>query len=413
MKKGTRIKHWVAAGLAIAVASTAFYIPTASAHGEKAQAPFLRMRTIHWYDLIWSKETVAVNDPYQITGRFHVFSDWPEVVTPPHTTYLNMGQPGPVMFRTGAWVNGQFVPRAFGLTLGGDYEFKITEKARRPGHWHMHLMMNSKGGGPLIGPGKFVTVTGDLADFHFNVTTLTGETVDIETMGTSTVVGWHLLWYILGIAWIWWWVRRPTFLPRYMRVEDGEGSDLITAQDNKVAIGTIVGVLVIVLYGWSNAHNQWPITVPLQSGSLGDIAPLPVDYESMVTTEMLDATYRVPGRQLQFKIEVTNHTDKVLSVGEFMTGGIRFLNSNVIVDEHGYPENLLAPEGMEVSQQDIAPGETAVIVVTCTDAAWEVERLVGLSNDPDSRFGGLLFFVDPEGNKIPIEIGGPMIPVFV
>jgi len=32
-----------------------FYAPTASAHGEKSQAAFMRMRTIHWFDLNWSK----------------------------------------------------------------------------------------------------------------------------------------------------------------------------------------------------------------------------------------------------------------------------------------------------------------------------------------------------------------------
>lgn len=417
MKKGTRIinraTRWIAAGFAIAVAATVFYVPTAAAHGEKAQAAFLRMRTIHWYDLKWSSETVAVNETYTVSGKFHVFEEWPEAVTLPNVAFLNIGQPGPIMFRTGAYINGRFVPRAVGLELGGDYTFKVVQRARRPGTWHVHVMMNSKGGGPLIGPGKFVTITGDLEDFTYKVTTLTGETVDVETLGASSVVGWHLFWYILGIAWMWWWARRPMFLPRYMRIEDGERDDLITPQDKKVALGTFIGVLVLVMYGYNSANKEYPITIPLQSGTLGDIAPLPVDYESMVTVKVLGASYRVPGRTLKIKTEITNHTDKVLSIGEFMTGGVRFMNPNVLKDDTGYPDNLLAPEGLEVSQQDIAPGETAVIEITGTDAAWEVERLAGLANDPDSRFGGLLFFVDEEGNHFPIAIGGPMIPVFV
>lgn len=416
MRKGTYITsraRWIAAGFAMVVASTAFYIPTAAAHGEKAQAAFLRMRTIHWYDLKWSDDTIAVNEPFTLSGRFYVFEEWPEAVKLPDISYLNIGQPGPVMFRTGIFLNDRFVPRSVGLELGGHYKFRVEQVGRRPGTWHVHALMNVQGGGPLVGPGKYVTITGDLADFEYNVTTLTGKTVDTERFGTGTVVGWHLFWYILGIAWMWWFVRRPIFLPRYMRVEDGEGDDLITPQDKKAAYIALVGTIVIVTYGFTSAEEEYPITIPLQSGLLADIAPLPVDYDSMVSVDVLSASYRVPGRSLQFTIEVTNHTDKVVSIGEFMTGGVRFLNADVRVDESDYPDNILAPEGLEASQQDIAPGETAVIDVTGTDAAWEVERLAGLANDVDMRFGGLLFFIDDAGNEIPIAIGAPMIPVFV
>ncbi|MDQ3564086.1 MAG: methane monooxygenase/ammonia monooxygenase subunit B, partial [Pseudomonadota bacterium] len=39
------IRTWAAAGLAVAVAATSLYAPAASAHGEKSQQAFLRMRT--------------------------------------------------------------------------------------------------------------------------------------------------------------------------------------------------------------------------------------------------------------------------------------------------------------------------------------------------------------------------------
>jgi methane/ammonia monooxygenase subunit B len=32
-----------------------FYAQASSGHGEKSQAAFIRMRTIHLFDLIWSK----------------------------------------------------------------------------------------------------------------------------------------------------------------------------------------------------------------------------------------------------------------------------------------------------------------------------------------------------------------------
>jgi hypothetical protein len=57
-----RIAHWSLVGLLLAFAATSFYAPSASAHGEKSQAAFMRMRTIHWFDLHWSKEKVPVNE---------------------------------------------------------------------------------------------------------------------------------------------------------------------------------------------------------------------------------------------------------------------------------------------------------------------------------------------------------------
>ena len=42
--------------------------------------------------------------------------------------------------------------------VGKTYDFKVVLKARRPGDWHVHAMMNVEGGGPIIGPGKWITI---------------------------------------------------------------------------------------------------------------------------------------------------------------------------------------------------------------------------------------------------------------
>ena len=68
-----RIAQWSLVGLLTAVAATSFYAPSAAAHGEKSQAAFMRMRTIHWYDLNWSKEKVKINETVEISCKFHVF----------------------------------------------------------------------------------------------------------------------------------------------------------------------------------------------------------------------------------------------------------------------------------------------------------------------------------------------------
>ncbi|MBV1874559.1 MAG: methane monooxygenase/ammonia monooxygenase subunit B, partial [Gammaproteobacteria bacterium] len=60
-----------------------------------------------------------------------------------------------------------------------------------------------------------------------------------------------------------------------------------------------------------------------------------------------------------------------------------------------------------------APGETATFRVSANDALWEKYRLTSLIYDPDSRFAGMLFFYDAEGNRFYHEIEGVMIPDFV
>ena len=399
--------------LLITITAAMFYTPTASAHGEKSQAAFMRMRTIHWFDLNWSKEEVAVNDTMTISGKFFVFSGWPETVDKPEISFLNIGIPGPVFIRAGSWIGGQLVPRSVSLELGETYEFKVLLKARRPGDWHVHTMLNVKGGGPIIGPGKWVTVTGSMSDFRNPVTTLTGETVDLESYNLSNVYFWHAFWYGLGLLWVVYWARKPMFVPRSIAVEAGKADTLISPVDKKVAMAFGAGVIAIVAISMGQSNEQYPVTTPLQAGLLRGIKSIEMPATS-IAVKVEDATYRVPGRAMQMTLTITNNGDSPIRLGEFNTAGVRFLDSAVAQDETGYPDDLLAEEGLTVSDNSaLAPGQTRTVQVTASDAAWEVYRLADLIYDPDSRFAGLLFFYDAAGNRQLITIDAPLIPTFI
>jgi methane/ammonia monooxygenase subunit B len=399
--------------LLVTVTAAMFYAPTASAHGEKSQAAFMRMRTIHWFDLNWSKEELAVNETMTISGKFHVFAGWPETVDLPEISFLNIGIPGPVFIRAGSWIGGQLVPRSASLQLGETYDFKVLLKARRPGDWHVHTMMNVKGGGPIIGPGKWVTVTGSMGSFVNPITTLTGETIDLETYNLSNTYFWHAFWYALGLAWLLYWARRPQFVPRLIAVEAGKADSLITAGDKKVALGFGVGTIAIVAMTMASTNEKYPITTPLQAGLLRGIKPLELPAPT-VNVKVEDATYRVPGRAMQMTLTVTNNGDSAVRLGEFNTAGVRFLDAAVVQDETGYPDDLLAEEGLTVSDNTpLAPGQSRTIQVTASDAAWEVYRLADLIYDPDSRFAGLLFFHDESGSRQMVMIDAPLIPTFI
>jgi len=399
--------------LLLTVTAAMFYTPTASAHGEKSQAAFMRMRTIHWYDLNWSKEILAVNDTMTISGKFLVFSGWPETVDKPESSFLNIGIPGPVFIRAGSWIGGQLVPRSVTLELGETYEFKVLLKARRPGDWHVHTMMNVEGGGPVIGPGKWVTVTGSMKSFTNPITTLTGNTIDLETYNLGNTYFWHAFWYAIGLAWMAYWFRKPVFIPRIIAVDAGKADTLITGTDKKVALAFAAGSIAIVAFTMQSTNSQYPVTVPLQAGLLRGIKPMEVPAPT-VSVKLDDATYRVPGRSMNMTLTVTNNGDSAVRLGEFNTAGVRFLDPSVMEDTTGYPDDLLAPEGLTVSDNSpLQPGQSRTINVTASDAAWEVYRLADLIYDPDSRFAGLLFFMDEAGNHQIVEVDGPLIPTFI
>lgn len=399
--------------LLVTMTAAIFYTPTASAHGEKSQAAFMRMRTIHWFDLNWSKDEVAVNETMTISGKLHVFAGWPETVDKPEVAFLNIGIPGPVFIRAGSWIGDQLVPRSVTLELGETYTFKVLLKARRPGDWHVHTMMNVEGGGPIIGPGKWVTVTGSMAEFVNPLTTLTGETIDLETYGLDNVYFWHTLWYAIGLAWMVFWCKRPLFVPRHIAVSGGKAASLISAGDKKVGVAFAVGTMVIVAASMGSTNEKYPITTPLQAGLMRGMIPVDMP-EATIAVKVEDASYRVPGRAMQMTLTLTNNGDTAVRLGEFMTASVRFLDADVLEDETGYPDDLLAEEGLTVSDNSpLAPGETRTVEVTASDAAWEVYRLADLIYDPDSRFAGLLFFFDEDGNRQMVKVDAPLIPSFI
>ena len=407
------LKNWSMVSLLAAVAATSFYAPNATAHGEKSQAAFMRMRTIHWYDLKWSKELVKVNEEVEISGKFHVFEGWPETVDAPESAFLNIGIPGPVFIRKASYIGGQLVPRSVRLEIGKTYDFKVVLKARRPGDWHVHTMMNVQGGGPIIGPGKWITIEGSMSEFKNPLTTLTGQTIDLENYNLENTYFWHAFWYVFGLAWIVYWVRRPVFLPRFLLVNAGRADELVSGTDRKIGMAFAAATLVIVVFAMSTANSKYPITIPLQAGTMRGMKPA-VEEKSVVSVKVEDATYRVPGRAMRMKLTMTNNGDKAVRLGEFYTASVRFLNSEVFKDTTGYPEDLLAEDGLEVSDNSpLAPGETRTVEVQASDAAWEVYRLADIIYDPDSRFAGLLFLFDADGKRSISQIDAPLIPSFM
>lgn len=382
----------------------------AKAHGEKAQEPFLRMRSFLYYDVAWSAEKVQVGEEVTVTGKFHVFDEWPKVLDDPSNAFLNIGIPGPVFLRKSSKLNGVSLVNTTSLEVGRDYEFEILLKARKPGRHHVHPMVNVQSAGPIVGPGQWVEIEGDIANFTNPVTTITGETVDLESHGLAGVLTWHAIWVVVALAWLIYWLRRPLFIPRMVRIQKGDTVGLITGTDYLVGAGFAVLTIVLIAVGYFRAESKYPVTVPLQAGRTV-VAPLPLDPDP-VEIVIQEATYRIPGRTVNLTMEITNTSDRAQRIGEFTTANLRFLDPAVVQRDESYPAELVE-DGLHVEPAaPIQPGETRVIKLSATNPAWETEQLAMLISDPDSRFGGLLMFYDTDGKRSIVTIGGGLIPTF-
>lgn len=389
-----------------------------SAHGERATEPYLRTRTVHWFDVKWSTDKLKVGDELTLTGRFRLMdAGWPSSVAHPETVYLSVVQPGPSFARVESYINGQPARQsARDLQLGRDYDFTVKLKGRMPGRHHIHPLINVHTAGPLVGPGKWIEVEGNTADFKFPVTTLDGRKIeDLQTWGVRQAVMWHVAWAVLAAIWILWWLRRPLLIPRWIVREKGREDLLVTKAD--VVFGVILAAVVfgMTAFGYISAIHAYPYTVPLQSGTVY-VDPLPKESD-VVDIKFKDATYDVPGRSMQLKFAATNKSDKPLTLGEFTTANLRFIDNDVpdavaAVDKD-YPRELVPRAGLKSSVKGpLQPGETRDYVIEATDAAWELERLTSFLTDVDSKMGGILLFYDNESKRHLAEINGPIIPFF-
>jgi len=403
--------YGVAYGVATLALTVALDVSPVAAHGERSQEPFLRMRTIQWYDMKWGPQTTKVNDIATMTGKFHLAEDWPRAVGKPERAFFNVGSPSPVFVRLSTKLNGEPTFISGPLVIGRDYEFEVRLKARIPGRHHIHAMVNVKDAGPIAGPAAWMNITGSWDDFTNPLTTLTGDTIDTETFNFANGIFWHLLWGAIAVFWIGYFVARPMFLPR-SRVLLAYGDELLLdPMDRKVGMAVAVLTCALVWGGYRYTESVHPYTIPIQAGE-SKVAPMPIA-PNPLGIKVTWANYDVPGRALRVTMDITNNGDTAVSIGEFTTAGVRFVNP--LGQQHldpNYPRELVATGLTLNDESPIEPGETREVQMEAKDALWEVQRLMALLGDPESRFGGLLMVWDEEGNRYVNSIAGAVIPVF-
>ena len=419
MSCGTSYFRKQKAGFIFILLASMFSADVALAHGERNQEPFLRTRTLHWYDIQYSVadgSEINVNDVITMEGKFRLFSKWPNQIPEPERMYLNVNSNGSTFVKLESWINGKAAIQSLEGQIGRDYEFKLVLKARWEGTWHVHPMVNVKDTGGLAGPGIFITIKGSHLDFELPATTLDGtEIEDLSTYGMGKVYSWHIFWAVLGVFWLLYWIAKPLLIPRWLMVRDGEYEDqLTTPTDTRVGLVLLAVVLVSTIGSAVYTSIQYPQTVPLQAG-VAYIDPL--DVAPSIDVDVQSGRYYVPGRTVIIKAIVTNTADLPIRLGEYTAANLRFLETSVMdvdtVVSTNFPADLIAQAGLKVSDNSpLNPGKSRLITIEASDAAWEIERLTSLMNDPDNPLGALVFFYDSEGNRYISELFSGMIPVF-
>jgi methane/ammonia monooxygenase subunit B len=386
----------------------------ASAHGENAQEGFLRMETVAFTDVTFSKDTIKQGEQLVITGKATLLNTWPKNLGEPDTGYINVTAPGPVLLMQDRQVNGMSAPDAIFVKKGNSYDFKLTLVGRQPGRWHVHPTFAVAGSGTLIGPGQWITVQ-DAGGFANNITLLNGQSVNLETYGIGQLTIFHWLGFALGMVWMLYWTvpkigganhRTVSKLPVTLRVPlntDGQDIGLITKQDHRVSNYLLAATLLLLAVGWVYQSVSFPIKIPQQVFRF--TPPELAQPPQFAAAQTKDASYDPQTSTLVMNVDVTNTGKTPMTLTGFTTSSLTF------VDQASAPTG--AEHVMSISPQPtVAPGETKTFSLTLRDPVWRDTRMIEV-NRPRIEVAGQLLFTDAGGTKNAATIASSVNPKLI
>jgi methane/ammonia monooxygenase subunit B len=385
-----------------------------SAHGENSQEGFLRMETVAFSNVQFSKDTLKQGEEVTITGKANLLTTWPRTLGEPDTGFINVTAPGPVMLMKERLVNGLAAPDAIFVKKGNAYEFKLTLVGREPGRWHIHPTFSVAGSGTLIGPGQWITVQ-DTGGFANNVTLLNGQTVDLENYGLGQLTIFHWAGFALGMAWMLYWTvpaigganhRTVSKLPVTLSIPlntDGQDIGLITRRDHRVSNWILIATIALLAVGWIYQSVSFPIKIPQQVFRFTppELPAAPV-FASAVAKE---ATFDPQTSTLVMTVDVTNKGTSPMTLNGFTTTSLTFVDQTQAAAgaEHVM---VIAPAAT------VAPGQTQTLTLTLRDPVWRDARLIEV-NRPRIEVAGQLLFQDGSGTQNQATINTSVNPKLI
>jgi methane/ammonia monooxygenase subunit B len=371
-------------------------VTPASAHGETAQESFLRMGTVAFWDVTFSETSIAQNETFTITGTAKILETWPEQLAAPELGFISVLAPGPVVVTKERTVNGAPEPNAIEIHKGGVYNFEMTLAGREPGHWHVHPIFGVHGAGSLIGPGQYIDVKAAPGGFTNNVMlSANGTTQDIESIGVGGLWFWSIVWFIVGMAWLLYWIwPKPTVtrLPVTSQIPlntDGMSVGLITRRDHRAMNVIMLVTLLLLAGGWIYQANAYPNKITQQV--LRFEPPAAEMDEQFVDAKITKADYDEPNHTVTLTVDAENTGKSDATLQAFTTANLTFPTEGVAdaVDGHS----------LRVSgSPKVAAGDTESLTITMADQVWGTEKLMA-TGESRTQISGVLRFRNDTGDE--------------
>jgi methane/ammonia monooxygenase subunit B len=403
----------VAAVLVTVVPATA-----ASAHGEKSQEGFLRMRTVGWTDVHFSGDTVQQGQTVTVTGTVKIMDAWPSSLAKgqPNTCFMSMIAPGPTIVLKERTINGQSMPTRIDCTKGRVYDFSMTFAGRRVGRWHVHPAFAVKGAGTLIGPGAWINVRENPAGFTNEATLLGGKTVNLENYQLPFIWIWLTLTFIIGMVWMIYWTVPKRTIPHLAVTSqiplntDGAAYGLVTKKDHRNSTIMMLATVVLLGAGWIYQLANFPVKIPQQiiqfaPAQIARPAPF-VALEAGTGKAVYDADKKL----VTLQVNATNNGKVPAQLTHFAVANLTWFNQAVPAAKPSGPQAVDTSYPMTVQSDTIAPGATQQVMVSMPSDIWiHQERLLPIG-ESQLTVTGLLRFQTPNGDKTDVEVDEPLTP---
>ena len=384
--------------------------PAASAHGERAQEAFLRMRTVAWIDTTYSRTTVKQGETFTITGTAKILDAWPTRLAAgnPNTGFMGIIAPGPVVLLKERTINGVSVPTRIDIRRGAIYEYSMTVAGRRPGRWHVHPSFSVKGAGTLLGPGQWITVEENPDGFTNDVQLVGGGTVNLENYQLTPVWIWLILTFLIGLAWMIYWTvpkRTVTNLAVTSQIPlntDGMEYGLITKRDHRNMNLFVIGTLLLLLVGWIWQSAAFPDKLPQQIIQFAPPEPAIASAPVLAQAAVGSATFDSASDTMTIETDITNLSQEPINLTQFTTTTLKFTTGSAA----GPGTVQVAPDST------IEPGSAPTkVTLTIKDPAWEEEHLVPIG-ESQLLISGIMVFETAGGETNYTELEANLQPTF-
>ena len=384
--------------------------PAASAHGERAQEAFLRMRTVAWIDTTYSRTTVKQGETFTVTGTAKILDAWPTKLAAgnPNTGFMGIIAPGPVVLLKERTINGVSAPTRIDIRRGGIYEFSMTVAGRRPGRWHVHPSFSVKGAGTLLGPGEWITVEENEAGFKNETQLVGGGTINLENYQLTPVWIWLILTFLIGLGWmIYWTVPKRTVTNLAVTSQIPLNTDrmdygLITKKDHRNMNLFALGTALLLLAGWVWQAAAFPDKMPQQIIQFAPPEPAIASAPALAQAAVGTATYDAGTQTLTVETDITNLSQTPVNITQFTTTTLKFTTGATA-----------GPRTLQVSPSStIQPGSSpTAVTLTMKDPAWDEEHLVPIG-ESQLLITGILVVESADGQKNYTELEANLNPRF-